>query len=154
MRGIDEWLQQDPKNAWHRRQNTWDIEPWLELLPYTNQPAAVIEGLAKVKEFYGTGWPKRWPRVLASVACLPGPEAEALLATLARTHKDIADEYEWMNALLGRDSSSAVLLFVDLVAEGVFGEGPNALDLWRAGHRLAHMSQSSRTWSEILGSAT
>jgi hypothetical protein len=118
MQGIDEWLQLDPKTAWHRRQNTWDIEPWLELLPYSNQPASVIEGLAKIEAFYGTGWPKRWPRVLAAVACLPGAEAETLLATLARTHKDIADEFEWMNAILGRDSASAVLLFVDLVAEG------------------------------------
>ena len=137
MQGTDEWLQQDPQSAWHRRQNTWDIEPWLELLPYTNQPASVIEGLAKVKEFYGTGWPKRWPRVLASVACLPGAEAEALLATLARTHKDIADEYEWMNAILGRDSSFRSAAVCRPRRRGVFGQAPSALDLWRAGHKLA-----------------
>ena len=38
MQGVDEWLQRDSRDAWHRRQNTWEIEPWLELLPYTNQP--------------------------------------------------------------------------------------------------------------------
>ena len=105
IQAIDEWLQQDPKSDWHRRQNTWDIEPWLELLPYTNHPEFVIDQLTKVKAFYGTGWAKRWPRVLAAVATLPGIETEALLATMARTHKDIADEYEWMNAILGRDFS-------------------------------------------------
>ena len=39
MQGVDEWLQDDPKNAWHRRQNTWEIEPWLELLPTQTSPS-------------------------------------------------------------------------------------------------------------------
>jgi hypothetical protein len=44
-----------PKNAWQKRQNTWEIEPWLELLPFSTRPDAVIEGLTKVKAFYGAG---------------------------------------------------------------------------------------------------
>jgi hypothetical protein len=137
MQGVDEWLQRNSWDAWHRRQNTWEIEPWLELLPYTNQPDSVIDALTKVKAFYGTGWAKRWARVLTAVAGLPGTEGETLLATLARTHKDIAGDFEWMKAILGRDSAAAVLLYVDLFIEGVFGQGPVAADLWHAGRELA-----------------
>src|SRR5580692_2828678 len=110
MQAVDEWLQEAPKDAWQKRQNTWEIEPWLELLPFSTRPDAVIEGLTKVKAFYGAGWAKRWERVLTAVAAVPGVGGEALLAALARTHKDIAGDFEWMKALLGRDSASAVLL--------------------------------------------
>jgi hypothetical protein len=34
MSAIDVWLAEanDPTRSWHKRQNTWEIEPWLELL--------------------------------------------------------------------------------------------------------------------------
>jgi hypothetical protein len=76
MRGVDEWLAGAPNDAWHNRQNTWAIQPWLELLPFTTRPEGVIEGLTKVKAFYGSGWPQRWERVLAAVAAVPGADGE------------------------------------------------------------------------------
>jgi hypothetical protein len=137
MQGVDEWLAEAPKNEWHNKQNTWEIEPWLELLPFTTRPEAVLEGLTKVKAFYDRGWAKRWERVLRAVAGVPGPEGEALLAALARAHRDIAGDFEWMKAILGRDSPAAVLLYVDLFIEGVFGQGPDAADAWHVGRELA-----------------
>ena len=134
---MDEWLQEGPKDAWHKKQNTWEIEPWLELLPFSTRPEAVIEGLTKVKAFSGTGWAKRWERVLTAVAQVPGAEGEALLAELARLHIDIASDFEWMKAILGRDSATAVLLYVDLFIEGVFGRGPHAVDAWHVGRELS-----------------
>ncbi len=140
MQGVDQWLSEAPQNAWQKRQNTWEIEPWVELLPFTGRPEAVVEGLTKVKAFYGREWAQRWERVLTAVAEVPGAEGEALLATLARTHKDIASDFEWMKAILGRNSASAVLLYVDLFIEGVFGQGPNAAD-WHVGRELAVYAQ-------------
>jgi hypothetical protein len=141
MHAVDEWLQEAPKDAWQKRQNTWEIEPWLELLPFSTRPEAVIEGLTKVKAFYGTGWAKQWERVLTAVAGVPGAEGEVLLAELARTHRDIARDYEWMKAILARDSVTAVLLYVDLYIEGVFGQGPHAADAWHVGRELASYVQ-------------
>jgi hypothetical protein len=97
----------------------------------------VIEGLTKVKAFYGAEWAKRWERVLIAVAGVPGAEGDALLAELARSHKDIAGDFDWMKAMLGRDSATAVLLYVDLFIEGVFGRGPYAADTWHVGRELA-----------------
>ena len=137
MQGVDDWRREDSGDPWHKRQNTWEIEPWLELLPYTNHPGSVIDGLTKVKAFYGTGRVTRWGRVLTAVAALPGTEGEMLLAALARAHRDIASDYEWMKAILGRDSVVAVLLYVDLFIEGVFAQGPDAADVWHGGRELA-----------------
>jgi hypothetical protein len=142
MQGIDEWLAVPVKDAWHKRQNTWEIEPWLELLPFSTRPGAVIEGLTKVKAFYETGWAKHWERVLNAVSCLPGDEGDALVAELVRSHADIAGDYEWMKAVLGRHSISAVLLYVDLFCEGRLGRGPHGVDAWHAGRELcAHVSR-------------
>ncbi len=106
-------------------------------MPYTDNPHSVIEGLTKVKAFYQRGWAQRWERVLTAVAVMPGPEGEALLAKLAREHRDIATEFEWMKNILRRNTASAVLLYVDLFIENVFGheaQGPNA---WHVGRELA-----------------
>jgi hypothetical protein len=78
-------LEEAAKDAWNKRQNTWEIEPWLELLPFTTRPEAVIEGLSKVKAFCSTNWAKHWDRVLRAVAALPGADGERLLAAVART---------------------------------------------------------------------
>lgn len=130
MQAIDDWLSvanQDP-NAWHKRQETWEIEPWLELLPFSTRPEAIFEGLVKVKAFYGRDWAKRWERVLTVVAAIPGPLGDGLLLRLAREHRDIADDYTWMQAFLERGAVASVLLYLDLYNEGVFGRGPNGVD--------------------------
>jgi hypothetical protein len=142
MRAIEEWLTDAQRDAWQKRQHTWEIEPWLELLPFSTRPESVLEGLTKVKEFYGTGWAKRWERVLAAVAAIPGPQGDALLASLARTHTDIVDDYGWTNAFLGRNTASSVLLYVDLCIESVFGQGPRATGTFHLGQRLAACVQN------------
>jgi NACHT C-terminal Alpha/Beta 2 len=137
MQGIDEWLSEAATDAWQKRQNTWEIEPWLELLPYTTNPETVIEGLTKVKAFYTRDWAHRWERVLTAVAVMPEPGCEVLLAELARSQKDIATEYDWMKAILGRDTPSAVLLYVDLLLESVFGQDAHGPDALHVGRELA-----------------
>jgi hypothetical protein len=139
MRAIDEWLADanDLQHAWHKRQETWEIEPWLELLPFTTRPEAVLEGLTKVKAFYSSGWAKQWERVLGAVAAVPGTEGETLLASLARAHRDIAQDHTWMRATFNRGTPASVLLYVDLFIAGVLGGKPDGVDAWHAGRQLA-----------------
>ena len=68
---------------------------------------------------------------------MPGPEGETLLAKLAREHRDIATEFEWMKDILRRNTASAVLLYVDLFMENVFGHEANAPDAWHLSTELA-----------------
>jgi NACHT C-terminal Alpha/Beta 2 len=137
MQGVNEWLEEALRAPWQKRQQTWEIEPWLELLPFTNRPDAVIEALSKVKGFYGHQYRQRFAQVLTAAAGVPGAEGEALLADLARAHKDIASDFEWMKVILGRDSATAVLMYVDLVVEGVFGQGRDGASAWQIGRELA-----------------
>jgi hypothetical protein len=144
MSAIDEWLvtaANDPTTAWHKRQNTWEIEPWLELLPFTTRPQSVLDGLTKVKAFYGRDWAQRWERVLIAVAAVPDATGTALLASLARAHKDIADEHAWMQAILNRGTLESVLLYVDLFIERILGTEPHGADAWHVGRQLAEFAQ-------------
>ncbi|NYG46514.1 DNA polymerase III delta prime subunit [Bradyrhizobium sp. IAR9] len=144
MRAIDDWIADagaDQTKAWHKRQNTWEIEPWLELLPYTDNPDAVIEGLTKVKAFYQSGWAQPWERVLTAVSVVPGPAGDTLLANLARAHRDIATEFDWMRRILRRNTASSALLYVDLFLEGVLGTEREAPDPWSIGRELAQYAE-------------
>jgi NACHT C-terminal Alpha/Beta 2 len=139
MREIDAWLedaQKDETKAWHKGQNTWEIEPWLELLPFTDRPGSVIDGVTKVKAFYGTGHPQKWERVVEAVANVPGPVGESLLRELATTHRDVADDYTWTKRILSRDTSSAVLLCIDLFVVEPQGRRSSTMDAWSLAREL------------------
>ena len=139
LQAIDDWLQdaaKDERTAWHKRQHTWEIEPWLELLPFTDRPQSVVEGMEKVKAFYGSGHRQHFDRVVHAAANAPAPQGEALLAELIRAHKDIASDYTWTRVILSRDTASAALLCLDLVTEGVLGRGPNSTDSWHLAQQM------------------
>lgn len=140
LQAIDAWIADaaiDETTAWHKRQNTWEIEPWLELLPFTDRPEAVIDGLTKVKAFYGAGHRPHFERVLAAVANVGGSEGEILLRALAIAHKDIASDHSWTQEILSRDTASATLLCADLVIEGRIGTDLRSSDAWSLARQLA-----------------
>jgi NACHT C-terminal Alpha/Beta 2 len=142
MQAIDDWLREagkDERTAWHKRQNTWEIEPWLELLPFTDRPQSIVEGMGKVKDFYGRGHRQHFDRVVHAVAHVPGPQGEALLAELVRAQKDIASDYTWTNAILSRDTGSAILLILDLVTDGTLAKEPNFASGWHLAQQMAPM---------------
>jgi len=140
MQAIDDWLQdagKDEQTAWHKRQHTWEIEPWLELLPFTDRPQSVLEGMGKVKEFYGSGHRRHFDRVIHAVAKAPGPQGEVLLSELIRAHKDIASDYTWTQAILSRDTASAALLCLELLTDGVLGKGQHSTNSWHLAQQVA-----------------
>ncbi|WP_456726679.1 NACHT domain-containing protein [Bradyrhizobium sp. USDA 3397] len=144
MRAIDDWLldaSSEANKAWHKRQDNLEIERWVELLPFTTRPDAVLDGLTKVKAFYGRDWAKRWERVLTAVAAIPGSEGIGLLGSLARAHKNIADEHAWVQAFLNRGTLESVLMYVDLFIERIFGTEPHGVDAWHVGRQLAEYAQ-------------
>jgi hypothetical protein len=60
-------------------------------------------------------------------------------------HTDIARDFEWMKAILRRDSPTAVLLYVDLFIEGVFGGVPSGAMLGMSDANLPPTPRSSRS---------
>ena len=71
MDGVDEWLKGAEESVWEHRQNTWEIESWLELLPFTNRPEQVVDGMTKIREFYAAGHHHEFVGVMQAIASLP-----------------------------------------------------------------------------------
>jgi hypothetical protein len=122
MQGIDEWLADangDANKAWHKRQNTWEIERWLELLPFTDAPEGLFEGLEKVKDFYTKDWAQRWARVLTAVAWVQGAEGETFWRAFAEP-EDNTGEFEWMRHSATRTGRRRFFVVCGSVCAGVF----------------------------------
>jgi hypothetical protein len=55
-----------------------------------------------------------------------------------------------MHAILGRGTLEAVLLYVDLIIEGVLGAGQGGVDAWHVGRQLAEYVQKFPTLNDQL----
>ena len=76
LEAIRFWLEDSPEATWHKRQHTWEIEPWLELLPYSDEPDQLIDAFSRVAAFYGAGHYHRFERVVSAIAYMPGEAGE------------------------------------------------------------------------------
>ncbi|WP_306623897.1 MULTISPECIES: NACHT domain-containing protein [Agrobacterium] len=139
LEGIAAWREKAGRDAWQSRQNTWAIEPWLELLPFSERPELIIPALVDVRAFYGT-YRHRFERVLFSVREVPGQKGDELLRELARSHPDIANGYDWMKTMFAR-GPSGVTLFLDLFADGALEASVGDLSRWNIAREFSEVSK-------------
>jgi len=134
MQGVRAWIDEANQKQWMIRESFWEVEGWLELLPFTDRPAAVVEAIAEVNAVLGHE--REMEQVVSALSYLPGEEAERLLGQLARKNKKLASTYHWENAIVRRGTASAALLLIDLASEGVLGNQPGGVDAWSLSERL------------------
>ncbi len=137
MSGIDNWLENAERNTWQYRDRAWEIERWLELLPFSNSPEFILEAVETALSIFDQHHPERFERVVHAVAAIPGEDGERLLSELARRQGSIAPGYTWLKAILSRDTASSTELFITLYAEGCFNTDRGSLDGWHAAKELA-----------------
>ncbi|PDT33907.1 hypothetical protein CO671_23100 [Rhizobium sp. M10] len=139
LQGIAAWREKAERDAWQSRQNTWAIEPWLELLPFSERPELIVPALVDVRAFYGT-YRHSFERVLFAVREVPGQKGDDLLRELARSHPDIANGYDWMKTMFGR-GPSGIMLFLDLFADGAFEASARDLSPWNIAREFSEVSK-------------
>jgi hypothetical protein len=135
MQGVRAWI--DEKNNhkyWVIDQHLWEVEGWLELLPFSDRPEATVDAIAEVNAAIGRR--HRMERVITALSHAPGEVAERLLGQLARQNNWLASPYHWESAIIARGTVSSALLLVDLAAEGVLGNGRGGVDIWSLSERL------------------
>ena len=89
------------KGRWLWDQNSWwEVEGWLDLLPFSDRPMATLDGLEMI-EANGRPWGLR--SVLAALAYAPSSEAEDALKALGRKEptscKDTIGSAPWSAAV-------------------------------------------------------
>jgi NACHT C-terminal Alpha/Beta 2 len=136
--GIKELLEEAKTKSWLLDENSGRLDGWLELLPFSDRPKATLEVIVSLDPRLRVPW--RLRRVLSALAHAPSPEAEEVLAQLARHDARFLGEHEWLNALDNRDTASAGRLLFKLVCDGAFSAGGRT-DAWWLSKKLASSIQ-------------
>ena len=137
LQGVGAWIDEVKKRTWMRDEGFWEVEGWLELLPLSDRPEAIIDAIAEVNA--AVGREHEMERVITALSHAPGEMAERLLGQLARQNGRLASPYHWESAIVRRGTAPSALLLIDLVAEGVLRNGRGGLDAWSLSERLVSL---------------
>jgi len=116
LEGIRGFLEAAKQKPWMLHEHAlWELKEWLQLLPFSDRPAAPLEGLDLVPRNLLHRWDLRG--VLSCLANAPDAEAERILGELAKREPELLGEYEWLDAVLGRATDAAYLMLFDLFCD-------------------------------------
>lgn len=140
--GIDDWIESTKTQSWKLHDNNnWEIERWLELLAFTDDPESVVDAVREITALFP--YPHQMEGVVAALGNAPGREAEKALVRLARECHWIANEYAFVNAFMRRNDESSMFSMLDLIKDGTLGRKKGGVDRRDIVHKLAHRLQTS-----------
>ena len=127
LRGINDLLEEAKTNPWIiQEQDGWRLKDWLSLLPFTERPVAVLEVLDQAEDFRAD--PCNLRSLLSALGYAPSVEAETVLVELANRDKRFLCEYDWLSALMNRNTLSIARSLLDLICNASFSERRGRLD--------------------------
>jgi hypothetical protein len=137
LEGVRDFLEPAEGKFWSIEQRKWVLQRWLELLPFSDRPAATLEALELVPPNLRRGWEVRG--VLSALAHAPDPDSERILAEMARRDASLLGDYQWVSAVIGRGTKSACLMLFDLRCDENLGSSSAKLDTWTISTELASL---------------
>jgi hypothetical protein len=147
--GVREFVEEAKTKTWILQQNQWEIESWIELLPYTDRPKATIEGVSLAQEAIGR--PVRMEQVIQALAAAPGAEAERTLGDVAQAFPMLGAEYAWTKAFLQRGTVSSIGRLLDRLGENGWAGDRRHGDAWAMGRELGTAVRgNSELMAELL----
>lgn len=121
LQGIYELLDRTKTNQWMSQDGfRLRMVDWLQLLPFTDKPIAILDVLEQADGFPAT--PLNLRPVLTALRYAPSDEAETVLHELARRDERFLGEGGWVAALAARDTLSAARLLLDNICSARFSE--------------------------------
>jgi hypothetical protein len=138
MTGVRELLEIAKTEAWRLADNRGELMGWIELFPFSDNPAAVIEAISLLPEYHQEPWQLR--RLLESIPHAPASAALDLLERLAVWSRPIMDLYEWLNALLKLRTEASSMVLLAHIGEGHLNK--TATNEFRTAEVLASLAQT------------
>jgi hypothetical protein len=138
LAGVASWLAASRERGWQARDQKWELERWLALIPFSDRPAAITEALDQAAEF-------ALPLVQQSLMFTafrysPGIEAERCLVQLAYREPSLLNEFNWISALVDRGTSTAFLMLLDVLSDPAFSHFSLKFDTWRPGEAMSRLA--------------
>ena len=100
----------DLKQAW------WELEGWLDLLPFTDRPIATLNGLDLLDPAWRQPW--RLRSTLSALSYAPSSEAEHVLRELPRRDTAFLNDHDWLGALERRSPVAAARTLLEFISDG------------------------------------
>ena len=114
LAGLKELLDVSKNKTWHLYDDVWKPGLWLEMLPFSDRPFALLEALELIGQSYVMPWKLRG--TLRALGYAPDSVAEDILFELAERKPAFYKEHDWSIAVLNRKTSSAYLKFCEVAA--------------------------------------
>jgi hypothetical protein len=135
LNAITDWIDDVRQNTWRFRQGLWEVIGWLELLPFSDRPGAVLDGLQMVVDVLPVA--EHMDRVVSAAAVAP-ELSESQLTEMLRRFPALVRQHEWAQAFLSRGTSAATAL-IGFVIEGQLGSDPGSV--WGLAQEIAALAQ-------------
>lgn len=139
LAGISELLEEATTKGWLLDENSGRLDGWLVLLPFSDQPKALLDVISSLEP--GLREPWRLRRILSALGYTPSPQAEEILAELAQRDPRFLAEYEWLNALEHQGTVVAGRILLGLIRNGAFA-AHGRHDAWSLSRKLGSCIQS------------
>ena len=148
MSGVEAWIEDAKAHTWQFRDGLWEIQGWLELLPFTERPETTIDGVDRVMN--ALPHPDEMRQVVSALIAAPTEDAEQILGQLLKLHPQLVSNHEWAEALIRRGTARGTLMIIDLVIDGTLGDGRGGLDRWWISRQLAALARSNNEIKSAL----
>lgn len=102
------WL--DLEQVW------WELEGWLEQLPFSDRPMATLDGLDLLDAAWRQPW--RLRSTLSALSYAPSSEAEHVLKELPRRDTAFLNDHDWLGALERRSPVAAARTLLGFISDG------------------------------------
>lgn len=135
--GLRQLLEEAKQKPWLLDEQHNGVEQWFELLPFSERPAALHDGLALVDKRFRE--PGKLRRLLSVLGNTPDTRAEQLLEELADNDPRFYSEYDWLQAIISRGTASSVRMLLSLICGGKLTAGNSRIDGSRFARDLASM---------------
>ena len=150
LTAIAEWIEDAKQNTWRFEQGMWEVIGWLELLPFSDRPAALLDGVQMVNDVLPKHQRVEMDRIVNSAGAAPGI-SDAQLVELRQRFPGLARQHEWAEAFLDRGTPSAAMAIVEMVKAGLLASGQNPVDnRWLADRLAALAKQHAELKAAIL----
>jgi hypothetical protein len=140
---IGVFFEEAKTKTWMLSEGQWQLDTWLELLPFSDRPAATLEAVELVEA--GSQRPRRRERIVFGLGVAPAPEAEATLYELGRRFPRLANAYEWMKAFIARGTASAIGRLLDLLQDADWPAKHDRLGGWALAQHVSDLAGANDT---------
>jgi hypothetical protein len=146
LQGVREWLDEAREKPWKYREGLWEIQGWLELLPFTERPVATIEGVDLVRSAFP--YPQSMERVVSALGDAPDDGTEQIIGELMRRYPPLASQHDWVRTIVKRGSKAAGIMLMDIAADGPRTSGADSF--WIGRELLALIQRHPDLRPELL----